>query len=183
MAFEVSKIIEYVKLKPKYLIGIGLTCFTVSALPQSWRVYLRYEVIIANHAGWISLVGLASFVYGVVLALAEHAPMAKEWLTARRLKRKRPLLLLGLSREEKECLALYVADNSISQRFPLGYGVANSLAGRGIIYRASTVSMCHADFDWNLQPWVLKVLESRPEIREDILKYAPKDIRITSSLG
>lgn len=183
MAWDFKSIVEYVKLKPRYLIGIGLTCLGVSALPQSWRVHLRYETIIANHAGWISLIGLASFLYGAVLALAEYAPVAKGWLVDWKAKRKRPLILLGLSREEKECLARYLADDSICQRFPLGYGVANSLAGRGIIYRASTVSMYHDAFDWNLQPWVVKVLESRPDIRDDILKHAPKGIRITGRFG
>ena len=179
---DLKGVIEWIKLRPRHLIGLGVTCLVVVGLPQRWRSYLQYDHIIASITGWVSLVGLASLLYGLVLLVADYAPKLKDSWNGWRRRRRRPRILRGLSPDEKERLAMYIKQDVTTLRFPLGDGLANALESKGVLYRASTMSVEDDEFAFNVQPWVTRVINERRDIRQDILKHAAAGARIRAGL-
>jgi len=62
--------LDWLKLKPRYLFGVAITCLVVVALPKGWRQYLGYDGFVEPYRGWISLGALVFSVYGFVMFMA-----------------------------------------------------------------------------------------------------------------
>jgi len=169
-----KNILNWIKLKPKYLMGIGITCLIVVGLPKSWREHLDYDDLINPYRSWVSLAGIVFCVYGSILLITDIKP----WIKARwinwRFKKLAPKKLKGLANDEKMYMAEYIKNNASSLNFPISNGVINALQQKRIVYRGATFSVEDDVFPYNVQPWVLKALDKDPDIKSDIMKNASK---------
>ena len=162
-----------IKAAPKHCLGIGIVCLVVVGLPESWREYLGYEDAIKPYRAWVSLAGLASGVYGLVLLIAGSKPWIvrkwEEW----RLMRNAPSVLGRLSPEEKGCLSRYIEGNSTCY-FSISNGVVGGLVAKVILWRSSNLAVRGDVFAFNLQPWVFKSFERWPDLKKDILNHTDR---------
>ena len=146
-------------------------CLVIVGLPEVYRAYLGYDELIQPYRGWISLLGLASGVYWLVMVSARVPQWAlgrvQEWM----LWKKAPNNLRKLSSDEKEYIARYIKGDVSSCDFHLGDGVINGLEAKSVVYRAASISKHGSYFAFNLQPWVLKALDRYSDLKEDILKH------------
>jgi hypothetical protein len=166
-------ILEWIKLKPKYLICIGLTGLIIISLPETWRVYLGYDQIIAPHRGWFSITSLIFCVYGLLLILVELWSLIKDkWITNWQFYWRAPQKLQALSSDEKRYIAKYLKKDASSLDFSVSDGIVNSLQLKSVIYLGATRSKYGDVFPWNLQPWVLEAIQRKPLLKDEILKYA-----------
>ena len=163
--------LSYLKLKPRYLIGLAIVCFVVILLPKSCREYLAYDELIRSHKGWISLVGICAGIYGFIMLMPDGLNWVQGKLIYWRLSRNPQKILCKLAQDEKECLAKYIRSNVSSLDFHIGGGVINGLEEKMVVYRAADISTHGSYFAFNLQPWVLNALEKYPELKDDIQKH------------
>ena len=169
-----KQILDWLKLKPRYLLGFSLVCLLIAGLPRSVRLYLGFENIVAPIQGLLSLLGIAAGVYGFVILAADHWPKARKWWALRKLRENAPTILRSLSPDEKGCLARYVANEATSLNFSFTDGVVSSLESKRILYQASSLSVQFDDFAYNLQPWVVRALKDDQELREELLRYVER---------
>jgi len=167
----VKVVLDWIKLKPIYLIGAATTCLVVVGLPTQWRDYLGYDSLINPYRGWISLIGLSCGAYGLVmLALGRGPWLIKKWRMWR-FTRNGAKKLMNLHPQEKTYLARYIKGGACSLEFEVWDGVINGLVAKWVVYRASEIS--NGDyFPFNLQPWVLKTIRKNPDLQRDILNHA-----------
>ena len=167
--------LDWFTSKPRILFGIAVVCIVVVAMPESYRVYLGYDELIKPYRGFISLAGLGFGVLWFVDLFTKfigliHPPLIKKWIQWR-FERKAPNILWDLTTQEKSYLAKYIAENVSTLDFSISDGVINGLARKGVVYQPSSVSKRHYNFDFNLQPWVLKAIEKHSDLKADILKH------------
>jgi hypothetical protein len=165
----------WIKLKPRYLLGLAITCLTVVGLPKAWRQYLGYDGIINPYRGWISLVGLASGVYGLIVFMAGIPAWVFEKWKGWRFRQRAPTIVRKLSSQEKGYIANYIEKNASSLKFNIGDGVINGLVGKKVVYIGSSFSVDRGNLPFNLQPWVLEAFDKYPDLRDEILKYLVKE--------
>jgi hypothetical protein len=162
--------LDWIKLKPRYLLGIAVTCLVVVGLPKPWREYLGYNEFVDPYKGWISLVGLVCGVYGVVMLIAGVKPLVvKKWKNWQ-FRIKAPAILRRLPPDEKAYVAKYIKKNVSSLTFMIGDGVINSLRKKNVVYQASNISVEDDEFAFNLRPWVVEALDKHPDLKVNILK-------------
>lgn len=163
--------LSYLKLKPRYLFGVAIVCFTVVLLPKPCREYLGYDELIKSYRGWISLGGICAGLYGLTMLMADGLSWilgkCREW----RLSRNAKNILIELSSDEKECLAKYVKQDVSSLDFNLGDGIINGLEEKHIVYRAADICTRGYYFAFNLRPWVLKAFKQYPDLKNDVLEH------------
>ncbi len=171
MADWSKNVLNWIKLKPKYLMGPGITCLIVVGLPKAWREYLGYSDLINPYRGWGSLAGIALCVYGTILLITDIKP----WIVARwvnwRIKRQAPKKLRELAKDEKRYLAEYIKNDASSLNFLISNGIINALIKKGVIYRGALFSVEDDIFAYNVRTWVLKALDKYPDLKSDIVKY------------
>jgi len=141
--------LDWLKLKPRYLFGVAITCLVVVALPKGWRQYLGYDGFVEPYRGWISLGALVFSVYGFVMFMANvPSKILEKWETWR-FKRNAPGILRQLSSQEKGYIAKYIAENASTLQFRIDDGVINGLIAKSIVYRSSSVGSYYS-FAFNL---------------------------------
>ena len=168
-------LLQAVKLRPRHLLGLGFVCLVVVVMPRPWREYLGYEAVTQAYRGWISLAGLVLMAYGVVMAAADTWPSVMRWYNGWWFKGKAPDVLAKLSRQEKEYVAKYLAQDASSLNFCLGDGIVNGLVQKRVVTRVSNVSVEDDEFAFNLEPWVIETLKRHPRLQDDFKPYVLKE--------
>ena len=177
MIMDWPKLIDWLKLKPKYLFGVAVTCLVVVGLPKEWRQYLGYDKIIDPYRGWISLIGIAFGVYGLIVLVscipAWVLEKWQEWL----LKRNAPNILRKLAPDEKAYLAKYIKKDVSSLEFGINDGVICGLRAKNVVYLPSSAGY-FSRIAFNLQPWVLEAFDRHPELKDEIRNHLVEEPKI-----
>jgi len=104
-----------------------------------------------------SAVGLVFGIAVLLVSLASHAaPVAGNWIREWRFKKGLQRKLLELTQAEKEFLRPFILQGDNTRYVSIYDGVANGLQGKGIVYRASNLSVPGTPgilFPWNLQSY------------------------------
>lgn len=165
---EWSKLFEWIKLPPKYLISIILVASVLLFSPIQFLQKLGIDKFANDFRAWIGILWLAAI--ALLLGhwimyfsdIAGHKIRQKLWM---RTSRKR---LHDLTPKEKEILQKYFKDNSRSQPLPIHDGVVKGLEHARIIYPASNVGYAGTmSFSYNIQPWAWDYIRKRPELLEN----------------
>ena len=113
----------------------------------------------------ILLVGSASLLVAHT-AFAISGLLKSKW-RERRFQRNAQETLRGLTEEEKRFLRPYILDGENTRYESIYDGVANGLQAKGVIYRASNLSVPGVPgllFPWNLQPFAREALSGDPNL-------------------
>lgn len=171
----IKAFLDWFASKPSILFGIAVVCIVLVMMPESYREYLGYDGIIEPYRGWISIIGLTSGILWLVFILTKltiliYYRLVKKWKDWR-FNKLGPTILRDLSAQEKSYLAKYIKTNRSSLDFEISDGVINALQKKGVVYQASYVSKRFYNWDFNLQPWVLRTLKEHTQLKNEILKH------------
>lgn len=154
---DFSKVLDWIKLSPRYLAAIALFAGLLLFAPRSFTETMGLLPIVEQYRTWI---GLAFFL--TVALLGAHAvswwfgTVKKRW-DLHQIKRRQIKHLHNLTNEEKAILRGYIVRKSRTQYLEFTTGVVRGLEAMEIIYRANTLSQGYR-FAFNLQVWIYDYL-------------------------
>jgi len=145
---ELNKIIEWLKLSPKYLFAFSIVAGSLLFGPDPLLKKLGLDLFIADYKKFIGVAFLC-----VNALLFAHfigflfAKINKKWKNRKFLKQCRARLH-SLTPDEKKILSGYVVNNTRSQILDYRDGVVSGLEAEKIIGRASSLSSYHTSFPY-----------------------------------
>ncbi len=160
---DLTKILDWIKLSPKYLAAIAIFAGLLLFAPRSITETLGLFPIVEQYRTWI---GLAFFL--TVALLGVHVASwvfdsVKERWNLDQIKRMQIKYLHKLTNEEKAVLRGYILQKSRTQLLDYTDGVVSGLEGMSIIYRATTMSQ-RFNFAYNIQVWIYDYLQKHQEL-------------------
>ena len=156
----VGKILETIKLSPKYLSPIAISSGVILFFPDSFLGTIGLLKFREDFKGWIGALFLL-----LSSLLITHITMYIIKRVKWRLKHKaRVKRINNLTPDEKRVLQEYTGNNTRTAYFDVNDGVVRGLEHEGIIYRSSDVSKRFTLFSYNVQPWAWEYLNNNPEV-------------------
>ena len=162
--FSLSKLTEWLKLKPRYLFSLSLVSGFLIFSPENWLLGLGLDSLVQSYKGWIGGVFLISIVLLLTNILAYLVEPIQGSINDWRRTIVYSKQLKSLSSEEKEVLKRYIEGDTQSQRLGMLDGIASGLAAKNILYRSSSLSTASGYIAYNIQPWAWIYLKKHPEI-------------------
>lgn len=165
---DFSKLVDSIKLSPKYLFAIFIAGLLFLIAPAS--ILGRMSL---NDFWLRPYIGIATLLSAALL-LAHGVTSLIDRSKAKRAKREEDEAwqrrvvetLAALTRAEKEALRPYIVEDRNTALFKITDGVAGGLVAKGIIYQA-TAAGYWLTFSYNLQPWARDHLSKHPELLEE----------------
>lgn len=163
---NISKILEFIKLSPKYLLPISLVTGFLLLGKEEYTQKLGLDAFTSSYKHWIGIIFLLSsalFICDIVY---------KIWyLTFRKFKNWRFInygqkRLANLTNEEKEILRGFIFQQTRTQKLSVMSGVVKSLEHENIIYQSSNLGRLFEGFAYNIQPWAWEYLNKNKELLE-----------------
>lgn len=161
---DVSKVFDWIKLKPKYLAPISVAGAATLFAPSWFIEKLGLQRLQTDFRLWVGIVFLISSVL-----LISHA-LSTVWSFGTKKIRERSNLgdmqkrLHNLSAGEKKVLRGYILNNTKSQTLDYLDGVANGLEAAKVIFRAASIGSMWGGFAYNIQPWAWDYLNANPHL-------------------
>lgn len=161
---DFSKLSEWLKLKPRYLVALALICGILLLSPERFVTFLGLQGIVASYRGWIG----ATFIISNILLLVHIAAYLGDPIE-RRINDWRFVLvhsqrLRDLSPGEKDMLKRFVDQDTRSQDLNISDGVAQGLVRKRILIRVSNLGDAGGWFAHNIQPWAWNYLKKHPDL-------------------
>lgn len=160
---DFSKIVDWIKLAPKYLFAIAVVTGFLLFVPTGILAPLGLASIIAQYRAFIGMLFLISSVLFLVHPLATLYELISTRIMTTMLVRDQQKDLSELTESEKEILRGYIHNKTQSQYLNPLDGVTAGLEAKRIIYRAANLGQIH-QFPYNIQPWAWKYLNNNPEL-------------------
>jgi len=168
-------ILDLFTSRPRLLFATSFASFVLIALPQRLQKFLGFDEIVQTYRGHIALVGVIALLFLVAWLLTKIAQLTTPWFARKwedfRIHRGGHKVLLSLTREEKEHVAKYIAEDATSLSWMPENGIITILLQKAILFQASNVGRLFTGVEYGIQPWVEKVLAKHPDIKEEILKH------------
>lgn len=160
---DISKLSEWLKLSPRYLLPISLVTGFVLFASANILDTFGLTPFVRQYRPYLGTV----FLLSTVLLLVDWSIKSYEW-TRKRYRQSSELgrgqrRLHKLTDPEKRILNGYIGSKTRSQYLSIESGIVNGLEAEGIIYRASTVGRL-TDWAYNIQPWAWEYLNKHPEL-------------------
>lgn len=157
---DVSKLIEWIKLSPKYLFAIAIICGFLLFAPTDWMEMLGLGTFIEAARPWVGIIFVVSAVLFAVNIIFDGWALGNSFFTSRSKRKKQIDRLHKLTSEEKEILLGFILGQTKTQYLGYGDGVVNGLEAATIIYRSSNVGDVDR-WSYNIQPWVWDILNEK----------------------
>ncbi len=170
---DFSKLIEWIKLSPKYLLPISLISgLLIFSNEKSLNVFGLNEFVnkFRSLFGIIFLVSVALVISDLILHLFAFGKNLYLKLSIQKMRKAK---LMNLTPDQKDLLYRYIYYNTRAQNFPVMDGNITELVYFKIIYQASIVGWLE-DWAYNIQPWAWDYLQKhKAEIfsEEDIERF------------
>lgn len=159
-----GKIKDILSLNVKQVLIVAVASWSLLFLPDSLLTTMGLAGFRSQFRPWIGLTAWLSLSWLAALPLHEVGDLALRRLALWRTVAVGRRLLEDLTPVEKGYLRLYIDQNTTTQTFRIGDGVAQMLEAKDIIYRASQVGKVLDEFDFNIQPWAYRVLKANPRL-------------------
>lgn len=174
ITMDISKIIDFIKLPPKYYLAFVIFSGTLLFSPDNFTQKLgMYEFV--NQ--WRPLLGIVFLfftsllmVHVIIMVLPLVKILWKRISYKENLKKK----IYHLSKPEKKILFDYIEKNTKTQEFQISDGVINGMEHLGFVYRSSNFSVFDTYWAYNIQPSVWVYLKKNFEevfSQDEILEY------------
>jgi hypothetical protein len=158
---EGIKAVGQIAVKP--LIAIALASGVLLYAPAHAVAATGLTDFLAKYRMWVGLALLVSCAYLMAHGLAWLFNVVGTLLDDVRMRKVRRKWLKTLTPDEKAVLVPYIRDQVASITFGLNDGAVRGLEGKGVLYRASSVSY-GLGFPFNMQPWAREILSADPEL-------------------
>jgi len=161
---DLDKVLNWIKLSPKYLLGIeiisGFLLFGNSALLET----LGLKEFQGQYRSWIGLsLVISSGLLGAHI-LVEIWTKGKNKVSTKRVVRAGKTRLKNLTQQEKKILNGFISNQTRTWSLDFTDGVVSGLESYKIIYRAGNMSNGGTYFSYNIQPWAWEYLNKHPEL-------------------
>lgn len=166
---DFSKVLDWIKLSPRYLAAIAIFAGLLLFAPRSFSETLGLLPIIDQYRPWI---GFAFLLTIALLSAHASVPLVKyamaEWKQRRNRKRQEERLR-NLTSDEKAVLRGYIFKDTRTQYLRPDDGVVRGLVSVGIIYQASSIGGAGFSFyfAFNIQPWAWDYLQKNRSLIEE----------------
>ena len=161
---DISKLVDWVKLSPRYLLPLSLFTGFVLFAPKKWLVVFGLVGFVADYRPWFGvafLLSTALLLSAAFTALYGWAKAKREEATSLRSRRER---LHHLSEPEKEILRGYIEGETRTQYLSMTDGVVGGLVAERILFRASSLGQSFDYFAYNIQPWAWEYLNEHRKL-------------------
>jgi len=155
------KAVGQIAVKP--LLAIALCSGALLYAPAHLVVAAGLTDFVTKYRMWIGLSLVASCAYLVAHGLSWFFNVIGSMLDDARMRKARRKWLTTLTPDEKAVLIPYIRDQAASVTYSLNDGAVRGLEGKGVLYRASSVSY-GLGFPFNMQPWAREILSAEPEL-------------------
>lgn len=156
--------IEWLKLKPQYMLPISLTTGVITLGPPTLLHALHLEGIAKTYPAWFG----GAFLLSTALLVSHGAFLgvgtATRHCRAKKAQKLRIDRLHKLTDAEKAVLRGYFDEGTPTQHLRMSDGIAGHLEGFRILFRSSDVSVHQDLFPYNLHPWAREYLSLHPEL-------------------
>ncbi len=158
-----TKILEGIKLSPKYLAAIALASGLPLFGPERLQDALGLKSWLATYRAWFGL----AFVVSAALLIVHLVHLSWQKVSeGKRRKRQRTAgekRLRNLTPEERSVLAGYILRNTRTQQLRIGSGVVAGLEHEDIIYRSTSFGKLDG-FAYNIREWAWDYLQQNPQL-------------------
>lgn len=156
---EGIKAVGQIAAKP--LLAIAIASGALLYATAHFVVATGLTDFLAKYRMWIGFALLVSCAYLIVHGLSLGFNVVGSLLEDVRMRKVRRRWLTTLTPDEKSILAPYIRDQAASVTYSLNDGAVRGLEGKGILYRASSVSY-GLGFPFNMQPWLARFFRLNP---------------------
>lgn len=164
MNMDLEKVLNWIKLSPKYLLGIdiitGFLLFGNSTLLGT----LGLKELQEQYRSWIGLAFVISSGLLCAHIIVEIWNKGNNKLSTKRVVRAGKNRLKNLTQYEKEILTSFISNQTRTCSLNFTDGVVIELDSCKIIYRAAAMSNGGTYFSYNIQPWAWEYLNKHPEL-------------------
>lgn len=142
--------LKAIQLKPRFLFGLFFLGVVVLGMPDCWSDFLGFACIRHQYRGLISVGTIAAFVFWVV----QLVPVIRQRIRTARARKQVIASIDSLAMEERLLLAYCIARGQRTVTLELTDRVAQALATKGLLVRATGTSSILAwpftivDFVW-----------------------------------
>jgi len=157
--FDWSKIVDSIKLPPRYLFALSLAGFLLLFMPAA---FIDRMGLLTFRQRFLPYIGAISLLSGTLL-IAHFGAFIVDWFKVRMNLRTMHKSLKSLTAAEKEALRPFILDGENTQDFAVNDGVAGGLHAKHILYPSSSVGMGF-QFPYNIQPWARQYLKRHPKL-------------------
>ena len=161
------------KMAPLPLLAIALATAVLLFSPDALARTLGIAEFVDQYRWIIGLLFIGASCYLLAHLICWVGGRAVAAYDSRRKTKIRQSHLRELTPEEKSYLLPYIFDDCNTQYFGFDDGVAGGLAGKGVLYRASTLVELDR-IPYNILPWARRYLKEHPEILEGAQRLPPK---------
>ena len=152
---------------PRIYCAVFIVCLALIGLPASWVQWVGLEKFKADYQLYLALGLIVSFALLLVHFLFWLGEPVRSLIQDWRFNRNVKLVLQDLTEDEKVLVRKYIFDGKNTCYESIYAGVANGLEAKGIVYRASQLSVPGTPgvlFPYNLQPYARKILQKNPSL-------------------
>ena len=155
---------SFKKIAPIPLLALGIASGFILFAPSKIIVVLGIELFKNNGQGVLGGVFVFSWAYLLAHLIVKIYGFISDKYNRRKTNKMRIGYLQQLTLQEKEYLRPYIVEGENTVKFRIEEGIVGGLTAKDILYRASTVGDLLDGFDYNMQPWARKHLESHREL-------------------
>lgn len=159
---DLSKLIEWVKLKPRHFFTLAFATGVVLFAPGQAIDRLGMTEFVADYRGWMGLAFLVSFAAWLSYGISHVSSAILFRLGLWRSVRAGREYLKVLSPPEREILRQFIQGDTKTVNLDLASGDHHQLELNNVIYRPRSVSQRLTYFDYNIQPWAWDYLRKHP---------------------
>ncbi|HEY60672.1 MAG TPA: hypothetical protein G4N92_08330 [Anaerolineae bacterium] len=150
---NLSKITEWIKLPPRYLIPISVVTGTLIILDKPLLSLFGLSNFVEKTLPYISIIFFTSTALIITSVIVCIINWGKRKIASKNEHKNITDRLCHLTQGEKLILLGYFLEDSRSQQLLIGDGTVRELESFGIIYRSSNIGSIDY-FAYNIQPWV-----------------------------
>jgi hypothetical protein len=154
----------FASLAPRPLIAVGVATGIILLVPDGIAQKLGVDTFRAMYRGYLGAAFILSWSYLVAHLVWWFRGRVAAWHLSRRKRLIRERWLHELTPAEKSYLAPYILQDVTTRQFQIEDGVANGLAAKEILARASQVGSMVDGFAYAIQPWAKRYLKGHPDL-------------------
>lgn len=161
---DLSRLVEWIKLSPRYLLPLLLFTGFVLFAPHTWLAIFGTVSLVSDYRPYFGVAFLLSatlILSAAIVAVYGWAQQKREEASLLRDRRRR---LHHLSEPEKEILRGYIEGQTRTQYLSMHDGVVGGLQTERVLFRAAVLSRGWDSFAYNIQPWAWDYLNENPKL-------------------
>lgn len=165
-ALDPTKLLDWLKLSPRYLFVLSMVLGILLFGPKPFLYELGVQHFVDEFRMYIGIGFLLFSLLFLASAIQIIYTFFKDRAYSRGQRKMQLDRLNNLTKEEKEILHYYIANQTRTQSLPYDNGLVNELEKFKIIYRAANISQGYEIFAYNIQPWAWNYLNNKAYLLE-----------------